>query len=182
MLIEYHQGTFLLQISHKARHAHLGWDTHQHMNMVKHEMSLQNLNSFIFTERFQNFSHTFTELCKYDFPSRAVQLWDIKRPCYCSVMKMVSKEIRELAVKLMLEVPPPADCWDSWVPTQYHQQMDSWLSARRKSESVSLWTKKFNAFGRRTKTTYWTSGEKAGCNSGWDSYELWHAMLPEYCS
>lgn len=69
MLLEHHKRAFTLQIPHEARHAHLGRYAHQHMHMVRHQMSLYDLNTFVGTEPAQDLADAFSVLVVDDLPS-----------------------------------------------------------------------------------------------------------------
>lgn len=44
--VEYHQGTFSLQIPYKLRYAEVRWDTHEHMDMIRARFRLYDLHAF----------------------------------------------------------------------------------------------------------------------------------------
>ena len=50
MFFEHHQRTLPLQVSHETRYADLRWDAQHQMYVIRHQMSFQNLYSFVFTQ------------------------------------------------------------------------------------------------------------------------------------
>ena len=69
VLIEYHQRTFSLQISHEARHTNFRRYTYQHVYVIGHQMPFQNLYSFILTQLLYYIFYAHLVLIVYCFSS-----------------------------------------------------------------------------------------------------------------
>ena len=55
MTVEYHQGTFPLQIPHELQHVQVRWDAHPHVNVIRTCIRVQNLHLLLFAQRPEDF-------------------------------------------------------------------------------------------------------------------------------
>ena len=69
MPLEYHEGALPLQVTHEAGDADLGWDRDQHVYVVWHQVTFDDLDAFILAQTRQDFFETYPNLVVYDFPS-----------------------------------------------------------------------------------------------------------------
>lgn len=65
MLVENHQTTLAFQIPHELRHAVLRWYTYEHVDVVRHEMPFDYLDSLVTAELPQYLADTFLVLTVY---------------------------------------------------------------------------------------------------------------------
>ena len=65
MLVENHQTTLAFQIPHELRHAVLRWYTYEHVDVVRHEMTFDYLDSLVTAELPQYLADTFLVLTVY---------------------------------------------------------------------------------------------------------------------
>ena len=76
VLVKDHECAFSFEVSHETRHAHLWGNAYQHMDMIRHHMSFDNLYTFVSAELLQDLHNAFFVLiidylssilrCKYN--------------------------------------------------------------------------------------------------------------------
>lgn len=68
MPIEYHQGTFALETSHKLCYTHIRWDTYQHVDMVWACLTFYNLHFHLLTQLSYYLNHVPSQFFVDNFP------------------------------------------------------------------------------------------------------------------